>query len=256
MSQLKGKVALVTGASKGMGKAIATRFAQEGAQVAVTARSIDAATRVAEEIGVQAIPVALEVSDAGQWQAAVNTVTDRLGKLTTLVNCAGITEAASLEQASEENWRRHMNINLDGVFHGCKAALPAIKASGEPGSIVNISSMFALRPVPGFIAYCTSKAAMTTLTQALALECAAAGYPIRVNSVHPGGTATDMLEQALAETGLPREDAYKHFIAIHPMQRMGTVNEVAAACLWLASEQSSFTTGMALTVDGGGAIRA
>jgi 3alpha(or 20beta)-hydroxysteroid dehydrogenase len=172
-----------------------------------------------------------------------------------LVNCAGITEAATVEAVEEDAWDRHMATNLGGAFHGCRAALPLMRRSGEPGSIINISSLFALRPAAGFAAYCTSKAALTAFTKVLALECAAAGLPIRVNSVHPGGIETDMLERTLAETGLSREKAYAHFERMHPMGRLGTSEEVAAACLWLASQASSFTTGGEICVDGGASIR-
>jgi len=109
--------------------------------------------------------------------------------------------------------------------------------------------------MPGFGAYCSSKAALTMMTKVLALECAAAGDPIRANTVHPGGTETEMLERALADTGLPRDEAYAMFVKIHPMGRMGRPEEVAQACLWLASDASSFTTGVELNVDGGSFIR-
>lgn len=255
MGRLAGKTALVTGAAKGMGRAIAGRFVAEGARVAVAARKADAAERVAAELGNGAVPVTLEVTDRAAWDAAIAAVYAAWGRLDILVNCAGITEQGTTESIAEDSWHRLFATNLDGPFHGCRAALPLMKRSGDPGSIVNISSVFAQRPVPGFIGYCASKAALTTFTKAFALECAAARLPIRVNSVHPGGTETEMLEQALAETGLPREEAYAMFAAIHPMGRMGTVDEVAAACLWLASDESSFTTGQELNVDGASAIR-
>ncbi|WP_156681270.1 SDR family NAD(P)-dependent oxidoreductase [Sphingomonas profundi] len=255
MGVLTGKVALVTGGAKGMGKAIATLFAREGARVAVAARRIADAEAVARQIGEAAVAVAIDITDRAQWDAAVAAIDARWGALDILVNCAGITEQGTTEQVGEDSWRRLMSTNLDGPFNGCRAALPLLKRGGAPCSVINISSVFAQRPVPGFVGYCTSKAALTTFTKAFALECAAAGLPIRVNSVHPGGTETEMLEQALAATGLPRETAYAHFAKIHPMGRMGTVDEVAAACLWLASDASSFTTGQELNVDGGSAIR-
>lgn len=255
MGILSGKVALITGAAKGLGKAIAITFAREGGCVVIAARSIEQARRVADEIGAAAMPVVLDVADRAAWDSVVAEIKARWGRLDTLVNCAGISEAATTEDVSDDAWRRHMSTNLDGAFHGYRASLPLMRHSGQPCSIINISSLFAQRPTAGFSAYSTSKAALTALTKVLALECAAAGLPIRVNSVHPGGIETEMLENTLAETGLPREEAYARFARIHPMGRMGKPEEVAAACLWLASEASSFTTGMEVNVDGGALIR-
>ena len=255
MNALTGKVALVTGAAKGMGKAIATLFARQGAQVAITARNMEQAQRVAAEIGEAALPVVLDVTERTSWDKAVSTVDAKWGRLDVLVNCAGISESASTEAITDEAWHRHMRTNLDGPFHGCRACLPLMRRSGEPGSIINISSLFGQRPTPGFAAYCTSKAALTFFTKVFALECTASKLPIRVNSVHPGGTETDMLDQALADTGLPRDKAYEYFVRLHPMGRLGKAEEVAAACLWLASDASSFTTGTEINVDGGALIR-
>jgi len=252
---LNGKVALVTGAAKGAGKAIALAFAREGARVALAARSVEAARITADLIGDAALPLTLDVADRAAWDRAIETLEARWGRLDVLVNCAGITEPATAEAVTDDAWLRHMETNVDGAFHGYRASLPLIRRGGEPASIINISSLFAQRPVAGFAAYCTSKAALTMLSKVLALECAAARPVIRVNTVHPGGIETDMLEQTLADTGLPRDEAYAHFVKIHPMGRMGKPDEVAAACLWLASDASSFTTGSEINVDGGALIR-
>jgi NAD(P)-dependent dehydrogenase (short-subunit alcohol dehydrogenase family) len=255
MNRLAGKVALISGAGKGMGEAIAKLFAQEGAKVALAGRTMKDVEGVAAAIGDNAIAIQLDVTDAADWKHAVESVDRKWGKLNILVNCAGVSEAASIEDATEDNWRRHMATNLDGVFFGCQAALPLLKASGEPASIVNIGSAFSLRPMGAFAAYSTSKAAVIALTKTIALHCAARGYKIRANVVHPGGTETPMLEQALANTGMPRQDAYDYFVKIHPMGRLGKPEEVAQAVLWFASDASSFTTGSEISVDGGSAIR-
>ncbi|MQP68317.1 SDR family oxidoreductase [Niveispirillum sp. SYP-B3756] len=255
MSVLAGKVALVTGAAKGMGRAIAMQFAQEGAKVVVAARNLPEAEVVAASLPQEAMGVAIDVTRRDQWDAAIAAINVRWGALNVLVNCAGITVGATTEAVSEDDWRLHMSINLDGAFHGCRAALPLMKQGGAPGSIINISSAFGVRVVPGFAAYSVSKAALNAFSRVLALECAAAGLPIRVNSVIPGGTETDMLDRVLAETGMPREKAYAVFSRIHPMGRMGKASEVAQAALWLASDASSFTTGSELFVDGGCTIR-
>lgn len=255
MSVLAEKVALVTGAGRGMGAVIARTFAAEGARVALAGRTLAAVEQVAGEIGAGAIAVRLDVADRANWAAAINAIAAKWGKLNILVNCAGVSQAASIEDATDENWRQHMATNLDGVFLGCQAALSLLRTSGEPGSIVNIGSAFARRPMGGFAAYSTSKAAVITLTRTIALHCAAKGYNIRANVVHPGGTETEMFEQALADTGLPRQEAYDLFAKIHPMGRMGKPEEVAQAALWLASDASSFTTGAEISVDGGSSIR-
>jgi NAD(P)-dependent dehydrogenase (short-subunit alcohol dehydrogenase family) len=255
MAVLAGKVALITGAGKGMGEAIARLFVKEGAKVALAGRTLGDVVKVASDIGGNAIGVRLDVGNREDWTAAVAAVAGKWGKLNILVNCAGVSQAASIEDADEDNWRKHISTNLDGVFYGCQAAIPLLKASGEPGSIVNIGSAFALRPMGAFAAYSTSKAAVITLTKTIALHCAAQGYNIRANVVHPGGTETAMLEQALADTGMPRQDAYDYFAKIHPMGRLGKPEEVAQAVLWFASDASSFTTGGEISVDGGSAIR-
>lgn len=255
MHALEGKVAFVTGAAKGLGRAISLLFASEGARVVIAARRIEDAQRVADEIGEAGFAVALDVTDRAAWDRAIAAADERWGRLDVLVNCAGITEPATTKAVTDEAWQRHMRTNLDGPFHGCRASLPLMRRSGEPGSIINVSSLFGQRPMPGFAAYCTSKAALTFFTKVFALECAADKLRIRVNSVHPGGTETDMLEQTLAKTGLPRDEAYQRFARIHPMGRMGKAEEVAAACLWLASDASSFTTGTEVNVDGGALIR-
>jgi len=255
MHSLAGKVALISGAGKGMGEAIARLFAQEGAKVALAGRTLIDVEKVATSIGEKAMAIPLNVADAANWKQAIEAVAHKWGKLNILVNCAGVSEAASIEDATEEHWRRHMMTNLDGVFFGCQAALPLLKASGESASIVNIGSAFSLRPMGAFAAYATSKAAVIALTKTIALHCASQGYKIRANVVHPGGTETPMLEQALANTGMPRQDAYDYFVKIHPMGRLAKPEEVAQAVLWFASDASSFTTGSEISVDGGSAIR-
>jgi NAD(P)-dependent dehydrogenase (short-subunit alcohol dehydrogenase family) len=130
MESLAGKVALVTGAAKGMGKAIATLFAREGAWVIIAARQFVQARDTAQEIGGQAFPVALDVTDRGMWDRVVRAVDERRGQLDVLVNCAGISESATVEAVEEEAWRRHMATNLDGAFHGCRAALPLMRRIG------------------------------------------------------------------------------------------------------------------------------
>lgn len=254
--KLAGKVALISGGAEGLGAATARAFIREGARVMLGDIQIDKAKALARELGVAADAILLDVAVPESWEATVKATIRSFGKLNILVNNAGISEPASVSEVTREAWSRTMRINLDGVFHGTQAALPAMLAAQEPGAIVNLSSMLALRPSAGLVAYCVSKAAVAMLTKCTALECATKGWPIRANSVHPGAIETPMFERYLAmNPALTRDEAYAGFTKSHPMGRCGKADEIAAACLFLASEDASFTTGTELTVDGGSFIR-
>ena len=256
LGKLAGKVAFISGGAEGLGAATARAYVREGARVMLGDIQIDKAKALAHELGDAADAVLLDVTLPESWEAAVEATIRRFGKLNILVNNAGISEPASVSEVSKEAWSRTMRINLDGVFHGTQAALPAMVAAQESGAIVNLSSMLALRPSAGLVAYCASKAAVTMLTKCTALECAAEGWPIRANSVHPGAIETPMFERYLAmDPALSREAAYARFAKSHPLGRCGKAEEIAAACLFLASDDASFTTGTELTVDGGSFIR-
>ena len=256
MAQLAGKVALISGGAEGLGAATARAFIAAGGRVMLGDIQFDKARALARELGEACDAVLLDVTVPESWNTAVEATLKSFGKLNILVNNAGISEPGSVSEVEKESWDRTMRINLDGVFHGTQAALPAMVAAGEPGSIVNLSSMLALRPGAIFAAYCASKAAVAMLTKCTALDCAAKGWPIRANSVHPGAIETPMLERYLAfSPELTREQAYAGFAQNHPMGRCGRPDEIAQACLFLASDAASFTTGTELTVDGGGFIR-
>jgi 3alpha(or 20beta)-hydroxysteroid dehydrogenase len=256
MGRLDGKVALISGGAEGLGAATARLFAAEGARIVVGDVQFEKARALAAELGEAVAAVPLDVTVRESWQGAIDTTLSTFGRLNILVNNAGISQPGTIEDTSDELWRRTMAVNLDGVFYGCQTALDPMKAAGQPGAIVNLSSMLALRPGAPFLAYCASKAAVAMLTKCVALHCAKSGYPIRCNSVHPGAIETPMLERYLElMSGVSREAAYQSFAANHPMGRCGEPEEVARACLYLASDESSFTTGAELTVDGGGFIR-
>lgn len=256
MNRLAGKIALVTGAAKGIGFAIARRFAEEGASVVLAARTIEQASAAAAKIGSGVMGVALDTTSDAQWRDVVAKIDQHHGGLNVLVNCAGVTIGANLADTDDANWNQHMDVNLRGPFMGCRAAIGLMARDAKPGSIVNISSAFGIRVTPGFAAYSVSKAGLNALTRVFALECAAQKLPIRVNAVIPGGIETEMFEEELRRTGMEREKAYALFSHIHPMGRIGKPEEVADAALWLASDESSFTTGIELAVDGGSTIRA
>ena len=254
--RMAGKVALISGGAEGIGASIARLFVAEGARVMLADVQLDKARALASDLGdVHAAAVLLDVREPAQWQAAVAAAVARFGKLNVLCNVAGISEPGGVAGMPQDVWDRTLAINLSGTMNGCRAALPALVAAGEPGAIVNTGSMLALRVGAGFGAYCASKAAVTALSKVVALECAAAGWPIRVNTVHPGAIRTPMLERYLAASPDPAA-MEAAFAANHPLGRLGEADEVARAFLFLASDESSFTSGADLTVDGAGAIRA
>jgi 3alpha(or 20beta)-hydroxysteroid dehydrogenase len=254
MGELSGEVALISGAAGGIGLATARAFLAEGARVALA--DIDTA-RLAESVqtlGPDAVAVPLDVTRRDSWEAAVAATVARFGHLSILVNNAGISEPADIETLSDDAWRRHLDINLTGVFLGMQVATPALRASGRPAAIVNLASMLSMRPGAPFAAYCASKAGMVALSKAAALHFANSAIPIRVNTVHPGAIMTPMLERYVAMDE-DRAAAEARFAANHPMGRVGRPEEVAAAILFLAGPRASFTTGSELPVDGAGHIR-
>jgi 3alpha(or 20beta)-hydroxysteroid dehydrogenase len=254
MPNMQGKVALISGGAEGIGGEIGRQFVQAGGSVMLGDIQADKARAHAAVLGGHAASIALDVAKPGQWQAAVAATTARFGKLTHLFNVAGISEPGSVEDVPLDSWDRTVAINLNGTFYGCRAALPTMAANGESGAIINIGSMLALRVGSGFLAYCATKAAVTAMSKCLALHCAEKGYKVRVNTVHPGAIRTPMLERYL-KLFPSAQEGEAIFAANHPMGRVGEADEVARACLFLASDDASFTTGVDFTVDGGGNFR-
>lgn len=252
---MEGKVALISGGAEGIGGATGRRIVAEGGSVVLGDIQFDKAGALATELGDRARAVPLDVRDLSQWHAAVQCALDGFGKLTHLANIAGISEPGAVPDVDLDSWQRTIDINLGGTFNGCRAAIPAMAASGEPGAIVNIGSMLALRVGSGFAAYCASKAAVTALTKTIALDCAEKGLPIRANTVHPGAIRTPMFERYLDALPGTVEEVEAMFAANHPMGRVGEAHEVVNAIVFLLSDQASFTTGVDFTVDGGGHFR-
>nr|WP_279384074.1 SDR family oxidoreductase [Lentilactobacillus kisonensis] len=229
---------MITGASQGMGASHAKLFVNEGAKVAITDINEEKGTALANELGDQAIFVKQDVSNEDDWKNVVNTTTDKFGKLDILVNNAGISVNKSLADTTVADYMKIFKINQLSVFLGMKYSVPAMK---NGGSIVNISSMNGL--VGGAIGYTDTKFAVRGMTKAAALQLAHSG--IRVNSVHPGVISTPMIHQGDSEAVI------KEFAKAIPLQRVAEPEEVSKMVLFLASDDSSYSTRSEFVVDGG-----
>ena len=250
---LKGKTAIVTGASRGIGKAIALGFAKAGAKVALTSRKInDLETNVAEikSSGGEAFPVQAHLGKMDEINRMVNTVMDKFGRIDILVNNAGTSPAmGSVLDSDERLWETIMNLNLRGLYFTSQAVAKVMKKQGS-GKIINIASIDGFKPEPGVSVYSISKAGVRMITKAFALELAP--YNIQVNAIAPGPISTKMLDSHWFH--LPPEEAKRQKEAmakITPMGRIGEPDEIAGAAVYLASNASSYTTGAEIVIDGG-----
>ena len=248
--RLSGKVAIVTGGGRGIGQAIATRFAEEGAKVLVVDwnRESGAATAAAiQAAGGEARFWCADVSRAANVEAMVRAAVAEWGRLDILVNNAAIQVVARLVETTEAEWDRLQSVNLKGVFLGCKYAIPEMLRAGG-GSIVNIASVLGLVGDPELAAYCAAKGGVITLTKAAALTYGPQG--IRVNAICPGDVDTPMAQEYL--DAAPDPAALRQEVASkYALRRISSPREIAEAAVFLASEASSFITGAALVVDGG-----
>ena len=239
------RVAIVTGAARGIGAAIAQRLAADGACVAVADLDEAAARATAQRLsaaGHAAFPLRLDVSDPASAREAVKALVEREGRLDVLVNNAGIAgRAAPVAEYPEDEWRRVLSIDLDGVFYCCRAAVPQMVAQGS-GRIVNIASISGKEGNPNMSAYSTAKAGVIGFTKALGKELATTG--VLVNCVTPAVIATDILTQLT-------DEAVSYMVSKIPMGRTGAPEEVAALVSWLASEECSFSTGAVFDISGG-----
>ncbi len=248
--RFRGKVVIVTGAGSGIGRATALAFAREGAFVAVADRGREKAEAVAAEAvaqGGRATPIACDVSLAADCDAAVRSTEASFGALEILVNNAGIGTTGTALTTGEADFEKLLTVNVKGTYLMSRAAL-AVMVPRKRGVIVNAGSIAGLRAVPDRAAYVTTKFAVVGLTKAMALDHVKDG--IRVNAVCPGTTLTPWIDERLAEAP-DRDAAMAALVARQPMGRLGSAEEMAAAYLFLASDESSFTTGITLVVDGG-----
>lgn len=260
--RLDGKVALVTGAARGIGAEVARALAQSGARVLITDVLDDQGRRTAAALadaGGQVEFLRHDVVDEAQWEQAVGTAIRRWGGLDVLVNNAGIERMARITDCTVEEFRQVLDVNVVGTFLGCKHAVRAMApggAAGRGGSIVNLSSVAGLIGFPGLGAYSAAKGAVRLLSKSVAVECGRLNMGIRVNSVHPGLVQTDMgsdLLRHLVEQGFAPDYAAAQaaMFAAHPLGRLGEPLDIAAITLFLASDASRWVTAAEFAVDGG-----
>jgi 3(or 17)beta-hydroxysteroid dehydrogenase len=250
MADFMDNVVLVTGAERGIGAQVAAQFVAEGARVYLTGIRAEEGHAVAARLGARARFLELDVSQESHWSRVMAEVVARHERIDVLVNNAGwLKPGLTLENTSLEDWRRHFAVNADGAFLGCKYAILSMKATGG-GAIVNVASAVAVRVHSQSPAYVVSKAAVLAWTRAAALHCGERKYRIRVNAVLPGPIDTDMMRSNVASDA---EFAALSSMLVkkYPMDRIGTVEDVANVVLFLASSKSGYVNGAAYAIDGG-----
>ena len=244
MGRVDGKVALITGAASGLGRADADVLAREGATVVLTDINEDAGKAAAESIrqaGGNATFMPLDVADEKQWQEIIASVRKEHGRLDVLVNNAGLVIMGGPEECSLEAFRKQNAVMSEGVFLGCKHALALMHESGG-GSIINMSSTASHLGYPIFFAYSAAKGAVRAMSKALAIHCQMSGYQIRVNSLHPGAIDTPMIDQTTSELGLDNKEDISPVGLVQP-------EDVANVVLFLASDESKFVNGTEILID-------
>jgi len=253
VGKLQGLVAVVTGAGSGIGRASAVEFAREGASVVAADLNAASAAETADQIlsaGGQAESVQVDVTQRSQVEQMVKTAVDKFGRLDVLYNNAGLPQSFTpFEDSTDELFDRIFNVNVKGVFFGCRAAIPQMKAQGG-GVILNTASTAGIRPRPGLAVYAASKGAVITMTKALAIELAP--FRIRVVSINPVATDTPMLPSFIGvEQGADEAEGRRRFISTIPWGRLNKPEDIARAAVFLASADAEMVTGTAFEVDGG-----
>lgn len=244
---LTNKIALVTGASSGLGKHFAKVLSDAGATVVVAARRLDQLDELANEIGENAFAVPLDVTDTNNVVAAFNQIEDKVGPVNVLVNNAGANEDSNVIDTKEEDWDAVMDVNLKGAWRVAREAAKRMIAAKKGGTIINIASIFGFTAFPESTTYCVSKAGLCQLTKTMALDLWQ--YGIRVNAIAPGYFRTEMTAKYLAG------DKGKAYINTIPPKRCGEPEELTAPLLMLASDASSYVNGVILPVDGGHSLQ-
>jgi 3(or 17)beta-hydroxysteroid dehydrogenase len=249
MGRVQDKVALITGGVSGIGLAAAQLLADEGAKIILTDRDASQGKAAIASLSQRGSFHTLDVTGEDEWIAVTDAVVQEFGKIDILVNSAGVSLLKDIEATTLDEWRGLMAVNLDGTFLGCKHAVRVMKDRGG-GSIVNMSSVEGLIGSGNLAAYSASKGGVRLLTKSVALHCARNGYNIRCNSVHPSFADTPMLHAMVASARNPEKLA-SSFAAAAPLGRIAQPIEIARTILFLASDESTFTTGAELVVDGG-----
>lgn len=251
---LAGKVALISGGASGIGAATARKFVAEGAHVAIGDIDAERGAALAETLGPAAQFVMLDVTAENSWRQACETVHARFGSFTTLVQSAGVSHIANIEDETLAGFRQTMAINLEGAFLGCKIGVENLKHM--PGAaIVNVASTLGVKASAAYPAYCSSKGGVRMLTRATALHCAENNYDLRVNAILSGPIHTEMVERQLersTNTAAAREAMLARIANSLPLKRLGRPSEPANVIAFLASDEASFITGADFPVDGGG----
>ncbi len=248
-----GKVALITGAGSGIGLATSIMLARQGASVIMTdikPMSPKNTGKIFEEFETSVTSLHHDVTSEKSWIKVIQEIGLLHGKLDILVNNAGVGTGGTIEETTLQQWRSIHAVNSEGPFLGCKYGLTLMKENPNGGSIINISSVAGIIGAPQLAAYCSSKGSVRLLTKSVALHCARKGYGIRCNSVHPSYTDTPMVNQMVAQHRMP--DRYRSALeTAAPMGRLANADDIAGAILYLASDDSRFTTGSEIIVDGG-----
>jgi len=251
VSRLTGKTALITGAARGIGKAIAQAYIREGARVAIADVLANEVSLTADEIG--ALGVKIDVADMGSIEACISQVEDAFGGIDILVNNAGVFNMSPINEITYEDYRRQFDINVGGTIFMSQAVVSGMKQRGRGGAIINFSSQAGRRGEPNISIYCATKAAVISVTQSLALELAKDG--IRVNAVAPGVVDTpmwDVVDGLFAHyESRPKGEKKRVVGEAVPLGHMGTPEEIADPCVFLASDEARYVTAQCLNVDGG-----
>ena len=246
-ARMQDKVVIITGGASGIGEGMVRRFCAEGAQVILADVDTASGERVSSDCGARF--VAHDVSSEPSWEALQQIVQNEYGRLDALLNNAGIVSNQSIVEADVATWNHLLSINLTGMMLGCRTSIAMMRENpgAAGGAIVNTASSTSYLAIPSDVAYTTSKAGVVGLTKSVAVHCATEGLNIRVNSIHPGATLTNILRTALKNT----PEMETRLNRMSPMGRLGTVEEVAAMALFLASDEASFCTGGQFPVEGG-----
>jgi NAD(P)-dependent dehydrogenase (short-subunit alcohol dehydrogenase family) len=246
MKSLAGKVAVVTGASRGLGRAMAVALAEAGADVAVAARArpeLEETAHLVEACGARALAVTTDVASYASVEALMAQTVSALGRLDVVINNAGIARVAPLAEASLDDWRTIVDVNLSGVFHGCRAAAPYLIRQ-RAGKVVNLASVLAAAGLPGYTMYAATKGGIISLTRALGVEWAR--HNVQVNAIAPGWFVTEMNEAAFADPKI-----HERLTRDIPARRTGRLEEIGPLAVYLASSGSDFMTGQTIFLDGG-----